>query len=500
MLSGLHISLLAIDPPEMISSFLPSAEAHCLVFHHRFNLAISPVEHTASSHRFANCSAGVQHPSRQVCCSAACGLCGGRGCSSRPGGPRQCCMPPILRTGRVCESRADVACILWGSSNYIRGDGVEQRGSGGAVLAAAGGESTQLASTQPASLAALSAVGGDSTQPTSLAPMKLHPRLPPTRVKRTSHVGVINGTAAAATSEIGQVVRDDAAYQGMAPAAKQMTVDTPPLRRQHKLHPQASGTRTESGGGSSMDPLLSRVQQPTPPHRLMRVVLYVTTHLSDAHAKLLLTPCWGDDSPVSFRRRHPALSAAHLHFFVPEERVAWLRTHFPRASASSPRAGTDAGRQGGAVEAMANPSSRRLFRDFDWVIRLNPDVAVLDFSPFYAHMVSGQYDAVVGTCSPGWRVLTDFTVFRPQAIDRERVGWKCPPGIGRLPNAECEMTRILRNASLAGRVKVVYRTQHPRSSTCRITWSGVVLHSHGHREECSTSNSFYLNATRPGRR
>ena len=103
----------------MFSSFSP------------LNLSITPVEHTASSRRFADCSAGVVHPSRQVCCNATCGLCGGHGCSGRPGGPRECCMPAILRTGRVCESRADVACILRGSSNYIRGDGVEHRGSSG---------------------------------------------------------------------------------------------------------------------------------------------------------------------------------------------------------------------------------------------------------------------------------------------------------------------------------------------------------------------------------
>jgi len=40
-------------------------------------------------------------------------------------------MPAILRTRRVCESRADVACSLRGSSNYIGGDGVEHRGSSG---------------------------------------------------------------------------------------------------------------------------------------------------------------------------------------------------------------------------------------------------------------------------------------------------------------------------------------------------------------------------------
>ena len=64
-----------------------------------------------------------------------------------------------------------------------------------AVLAAAGGGSTPPASTQPASLAA--AAGGESTQPARLATMKLHPRLPPNRVKRAPHLGVANATAAA---------------------------------------------------------------------------------------------------------------------------------------------------------------------------------------------------------------------------------------------------------------------------------------------------------------
>jgi len=52
------------------SPFSPSAEANRLVFHHRLNLTVSPVEHR--------------------------------------------------RTGRVCESRADVACILRGSSYRAR--------------------------------------------------------------------------------------------------------------------------------------------------------------------------------------------------------------------------------------------------------------------------------------------------------------------------------------------------------------------------------------------
>mmetsp|Transcript_41441 Transcript_41441/g.137812 ORF Transcript_41441/g.137812 Transcript_41441/m.137812 type:complete len:234 (+) Transcript_41441:20-721(+) len=198
-------------------------------------------------------------------------------------------------------------------------------------------------------------------------------------------------------------------------------------------------------------------------------LLYITTHLSDPHKACLLGPAWRGDGAA--HRFHPAI-VTHRHFFVPEAGVAWVRVNFPLATASSPRAGRGAGRQGGAIEAIANPVSRLLFRSFDWVVRLNPDVVVLDFAPFYAHMVGG-YEAVVGTCSGG-RVLTDFTVFRAAAIDRDAVEMRCPPGIGPLPNAECEMTRLLRNATLAGLVKVVYKTR----STCRMTWKGVVMHVH----------------------
>ena len=64
-----------------------------------------------------------------------------------------------------------------------------------AVLAAAGGDSTQPASTQPASLAVPAAAGGESTQPARLAPLKLHPRLPPVlRVERTPHEHTRGGT------------------------------------------------------------------------------------------------------------------------------------------------------------------------------------------------------------------------------------------------------------------------------------------------------------------
>ena len=50
--------------------------------------------------------------SNQVCCNASCGTCGGPGCSKRPGGQHQCCMPEILRSGHACRGQEEGACIL----------------------------------------------------------------------------------------------------------------------------------------------------------------------------------------------------------------------------------------------------------------------------------------------------------------------------------------------------------------------------------------------------
>ena len=58
------------------------------------------------------CAAGIEHATLQVCCNASCGQCGRHGCASAPGGPRQCCMPAILRDGKRCLSSRDVGCVM----------------------------------------------------------------------------------------------------------------------------------------------------------------------------------------------------------------------------------------------------------------------------------------------------------------------------------------------------------------------------------------------------
>lgn len=44
-----------------------------------------------------------------VCCASSCGICGGSGCGSRPGGSTQCCKSKIIDSGIVCGT---APCIL----------------------------------------------------------------------------------------------------------------------------------------------------------------------------------------------------------------------------------------------------------------------------------------------------------------------------------------------------------------------------------------------------
>jgi hypothetical protein len=55
------------------------------------------------------CSDGI--PSGTICCAKSCGICGGSGCSGRPGGAEACCSGNIQKSGRIC-SISPAPCII----------------------------------------------------------------------------------------------------------------------------------------------------------------------------------------------------------------------------------------------------------------------------------------------------------------------------------------------------------------------------------------------------
>lgn len=67
----------------------------------------------------ATCQGGVRSETgaKAVCCPKTCGQCDGKGCSTRPGGPRHCCGMAIWKGGRTCLGPDDTLCILGGENS-----------------------------------------------------------------------------------------------------------------------------------------------------------------------------------------------------------------------------------------------------------------------------------------------------------------------------------------------------------------------------------------------
>ena len=67
----------------------------------------------------ATCQNGVRSltGARAVCCPSACSTCDGKGCSTRPGGPRHCCGMAIWKGGRTCLTPDDTLCIIGGEGS-----------------------------------------------------------------------------------------------------------------------------------------------------------------------------------------------------------------------------------------------------------------------------------------------------------------------------------------------------------------------------------------------
>ena len=58
------------------------------------------------------CKHGIINKEGTACCNATCGACGVTGCSSLPGGRRQCCTMPIVNSRPECKNEADTNCRM----------------------------------------------------------------------------------------------------------------------------------------------------------------------------------------------------------------------------------------------------------------------------------------------------------------------------------------------------------------------------------------------------
>lgn len=166
-------------------------------------------------------------------------------------------------------------------------------------------------------------------------------------------------------------------------------------------------------------------------------LVFVTTSGSSKHLESLR--CWTSN--------WTAAHDVHLHsnrVLAPE----WLAVlqAVPARKRSLSVAVSNDNHQYGAIRAFVD--ARALFEDYDWVIRLNPDVQVYHPDAFLSRMRIPDVAAVLANCNPdttctfGSSCLdaiahTDFQVFRPTAVD-----WSA----GTAAKAEKHATQLFRAA------------------------------------------------------
>ncbi|CAJ1346449.1 unnamed protein product, partial [Effrenium voratum] len=200
----------------------------------------------------------------------------------------------------------------------------------------------------------------------------------------------------------------------------------------------------------------------------LRLALFMTTHWSALHQGFL--PCWG------FASKHlNLLRQSDLVIYTSkrpkEEQLAQL--HFRNITVREHKA---AGYQAGAIQALVDGFGskgfeEKWFEQYDWVIRLNPDVLIMDAEWLQATMQNDSVDAIFQACDK-MRIHTDFFAVRVRAVNHTLVD------VTRNGNAEMHATLSFGNIKKSGRF-VWVRGGEPAGSSCKIMGNrSAAVHNH----------------------
>jgi hypothetical protein len=160
------------------------------------------------------------------------------------------------------------------------------------------------------------------------------------------------------------------------------------------------------------------------------------------------------------------------------------------------------GYQEGAVQAMMEPFGENVtwFDNYDWVIRLNPDVLIRNDTWLIQTMLDPSIDGIFHDCFgakiyPLHKIHTDFVAFRPKAVNRTMV---LEAGLN-ISTAEAHLTQGFGNILDSRRFTVVDGAVNPINGTCRIEGpNSPIVHSHDLWRRCphyydasDLKNNFY---------
>ena len=253
----------------------------------------------------------------------------------------------------------------------------------------------------------------------------------------------------------------------------------------------------------------------------VKLAIYMTTHLSQVHLSFL--PCWYDAVQRLEIFRYADLILYTPSTLDPVSPDVLQQLPFPSHNIII-KYYNNTGYQNGAIQAMIDPflmennnqDQMSWFDNYDWVIRLNPDVLIRNDTWLIQTMMNRSIDAIFHDChnrilypsqdhpstlpKPIPKFHTDFTAFRPSAIQRDLV-LSTPVATYKvhqnrsISNAEQHLTKALWNIYQSERFVYVQGGENSVPGRCRI--EGIhspILHVHELVEYCP----YYYNATKAG--
>jgi len=196
----------------------------------------------------------------------------------------------------------------------------------------------------------------------------------------------------------------------------------------------------------------------------VKLLIYLTTHLPEEHVAFL--PCWKDAIERMDLFKY-ADGMIYTSTGLSEEQLKML----PFRNTTIKRVPTNIGYQEGAVQAMIDPfldENVSWFDDYDWVIRVNPDVLIRKDSWLIQNMLNDTIDMIVHDChtknkfTNNTNFHTDFIEFRPRAVNRWILLQSDPK------NAERHITESFRHIYNQKRFVYVEGAKNANEGFCRI--------------------------------
>jgi len=237
----------------------------------------------------------------------------------------------------------------------------------------------------------------------------------------------------------------------------------------------------------------------------LKIALLMTTHQSLVHLNFLVE-CW-----PQLLRQSKLLSNADIFVYSTHEEMSdeWFRAFaaFPNKHHFHFR--SNPGYQEGAIAAIHDYSfiSKIDSAKYDWVVRINPDVLLLNTTRLERMMIEPNVDAILVNCKSekdgmGYTpcnassgcientVNTDFTALRPSLLHKISWGPILFPTpeqnkyhqLGGRANAEMDMTNHLRGVIENHRDRWI-SPLNPVGG-CRVQLPGEIMHTHDFK--CNT--------------